>query len=362
VPPVSKHLLPDDAERADDVRILLWHVHGSWTTGFVQGGHEYLLPVLPDRSSDGVGRAQSWDWPSSARELSPQDLRREHIDVVVLQRPHELDLVREWTGRTPGRELPAVYLEHNVPGGRVPFDRHPMADQSHIPVVHVTHFNALLWDTGKAPVSVIDHGVIDPGQRYVGDLARAAVVVNEPVRRGRAVGTDLVLELARDHPVDVFGIAADLLRKEAHAPSGLRCYADLDQERLHVAMARRRVYLHPNRWTSLGLSLVEAMMLGMPVVAVASTETAVAVPPEAGVVTTRPDDLARAVRMFCENLDLARSVGDHARAHALERFGLGRFLRDWDLILAEVTSQCFSAAPGTDARDGDLRSSMERRA
>ena len=53
---------------------------------------------------------------------------------------------------------------------------------------------------------------------------------------------------------------------------------DLPQDRLHTEMARRRVYLHPVRWTSLGLSLIEAMMLGMPVVALATTEAAVDVP------------------------------------------------------------------------------------
>jgi glycosyltransferase involved in cell wall biosynthesis len=319
------------------MRILLWHVHGSWTTAFVQGAHDYVVPVLPDRGPDGVGRARSWDWPATVVERPPEALRDEQLDVVVLQRPHEADLVREWTGRIPGRDLPAVYLEHNVPGGRVPFDRHPMADQSRIAVVHVTDFNALLWDSGRAPVTVIDHGVIDPGHRYVGDLARAAVVVNEPVRRGRAVGTDLVLELSREHPVDVFGIAADALRAQPGAAPGLETHEGLNQEQLHAAMARRRVYLHPNRWTSLGLSLIEAMMLGMPVVAVAATETAVAVPPEAGTVTTRPDRLAAAVRDLCEDADLARSMGARARDVALERFGLGRFLDEWDGVLATAT-------------------------
>ena len=148
---MSRQLAASGAGRAEHVRILLWHVHGSWTTGFVQGAHDYLVPVLPDRRADGVGRARSWDWPSSAQELSPQDLRDEDVDVVVLQRPHELDLVREWTGRTPGSDVAAVYLEHNVPGGRVPFDRHPMADQSRIPVVHVTALQRVALGHGHAP-------------------------------------------------------------------------------------------------------------------------------------------------------------------------------------------------------------------
>ncbi len=318
------------------VRILIWHVHGSWTTGFVQGPHDYVLPVLPGRGPDGAGRAQSWDWPSRAREVSTERLREEEIDVVVLQRPHEAELVRAWTGRVPGRDVPAVYLEHNVPGGRVPFDRHPMAEQRRIPLVHVTHFNALLWDNGSAPFRVIEHGVPDPGHRYTGELAHAAVVVNEPVRRGRAVGTDLVLGFARHQPIDVFGIDAHLLRTLPGVPPELTTVEGLDQERLHAEMARRRVYLHPNRWTSLGLSLVEAMLLGMPVVVVASTESAVAVPAGTGIVSTRPDELAAGLRKLCHDVDLARAVGEDARAHALRRFDLRRFLRDWDAVLSDV--------------------------
>ena len=46
-------------------------------------------------------------------------------------------------------------------------------------VVHVTHFNALFWDAGSTPVRVIEHGIVDPGPLYSGDLPRAAVVINE---------------------------------------------------------------------------------------------------------------------------------------------------------------------------------------
>ena len=173
------------------MRILLWHVHGSWANAFLQGSHDYVLPVLPDRGPDGRGRATSWTWPSSVREVAPELLPKEDIDVVLLQRPHELDLVREWTGRTPGPDLPAVYVEHNTPGGEVPYSRHPLADQNLIPIVHVTYFNELFWDTGIAPTSVVEHGVVDPGYRYTGELPRAAVVVNEPKRRGRARNTRL---------------------------------------------------------------------------------------------------------------------------------------------------------------------------
>ena len=110
------------------LRILLWHVHGSWTTSLVQGRHEYVLPVTPDRDADGLGRARTWDWPANALELPPAQLRDLELDVVVLQRPHELETLCEaWTGRRPGRDIPAVYVEHNAPQGRIADMRHPAA-------------------------------------------------------------------------------------------------------------------------------------------------------------------------------------------------------------------------------------------
>jgi glycosyltransferase involved in cell wall biosynthesis len=316
------------------VRVLLWHVHGSWTTAFVQGGHEYLIPVTADRGSDGLGRARTWSWPASAVEITREEAADAEVDMVVLQRPHELEgLAAQWLGgRRPGREVAAVYLEHNAPQGRINELRHLAADRPELVVVHVTHFNDLFWDCGSTPTRVIEHGIVDPGDRYSGEVPAAAMVVNEPARRGRVTGTDLLERLGAAVPVDLFGMQTQHL---AGAP-GVRSVADLAQDRLHAEMARRRLYLHPVRWTSLGLSLLEAMHLGMPVVALATTEVVEAVPPEAGVVSTRVEVLADAARRLVADPEQARLMGKAARAAATARYGLDRFLADWDALLDEV--------------------------
>jgi hypothetical protein len=307
--------------------ILLWHVHGSWTTSFVHGPHRYLVACLPDRGPDGRGRAATYAWPDEVEEIDPVRAASEPVDVVLLQRSLDVDLAPTWLGgRRPGRDIPAVYVEHNAPQGRIADMRHPLAERDDITVVHVSHFNALFWDTGRARTRVIEHGVVDPGHRARAELPRGVVAINEAHRRGRVTGTDLIGALSAGAPLDLFGIDAERL--------GGR---DVTQAELHDEMARRRVYVHPFRWTSLGLTLIEAMLIGLPVVALDTTAIGEAVPPDAGVVSNRVEVLAAAVAAFAHDPDLACEVGGRARRAALERYSLDRFLRDWNELLLAVT-------------------------
>jgi hypothetical protein len=277
---------------ARPLRIL--HLHGSWTEALVRGGHHYLLPTRAEGGPWGLGKAGR-DWPG-AREVPVEHLAETDVDAVILQREEE------------------------------------------VPLVHVTHFNAGMWDSGRAPVSVIEHGIPDPGPRYTGELARVAVVVDEPVRRWRCTGTALLGSLARGAPLEVFGMGLD-------GPAGatgleepaLRALGDLGTEKLHGEMARRRLYLHPFRWTSLGLALIEAMHLGMPAVGLAATEAVETVPHGTGVLSTDLDTLTAAMRELVAGPQRARHMGARGGKAALRRYGLGRFLADWDRLLAEVT-------------------------
>nr|WP_246258547.1 glycosyltransferase [Amycolatopsis anabasis] len=330
------------------LRLLVWHVHGSWTTSFVQGPHTYLLPTVPGRGPDGRGRAGR-AWPERAHEVAPGDLPGAGVDAVILQRPEELELAQRWLGRRPGSEIPAIYVEHNTPRGNVPDTRHFLAGREDIPVVHVTHFNSLMWDTGIAPTRVIEHGVVDPGRLYTGESRSAAVMINEPVRRWRVTGTDLLPAFAEVAPLQVYGMGLDGLTSALGAdPARIRPVGDLSQPELHRAVARNRVYVHTARWTSLGLSLIEAMHLGMPVVAVASTEASRAVPREAGFVSADITELTTALGELLDHPDLAHRMGSFGREFALAHYGIEAFVRRWDELLLRAVPE----TAGTAARGG----------
>jgi hypothetical protein len=315
--------------------LLIWHVHGSWMDSFVSGGHRYLVPVNAPGDPDGRGLC-GHDWPRAV-EVPVGELRHQDVDLVVLQRPHELELAERLLGRRPGIDVPAVYVEHNTPRPFVVESLHPIAERDDIPLIHVTDFNRLMWDNGRAPTTVIGHGIADPGHLYTGDIAAAGTLIDEPVRRWRTVGADLLGAFGQVAPVDVWGSGTDDLNAPAHRCAGVTGHGDLRTGPLMKELAHRRVYLHTARWTSMDLSLLEAMFLGMPVVAVASTMTPLVVPPEAGVVSADVDTLRAALSGLVADRYLAEVVGKAARDYATEHFGLDRFLWDWDTV---IEAQC----------------------
>lgn len=305
---------------------------------FVRGRHQYLLPTTGARDGWGLGRGGR-DWPDSAIEVRPEDLVRESIDVVVLQRPDELAEVERLTGRMPGKDLPAIYLEHNTPkSGQVPDSLHPLAGRRGIPIVHVTHFNALFWDCGASRTEVIEHGIVDPGYRYTGANATLGLAINEPVRRWRVTGTDLLPAFSKVAPLEVFGIGTDRLPGAVDiAGDRLLIGGDVPPGVLRDRLPRSRAYLHPFRWTSLGLALLEAMHLGMPVIALGATEAFRAVPPDAGAVSSDVAELLATARLLLHEPEEARTRGLAARDFALRHYGLGRFLDAWDELLTDIS-------------------------
>jgi len=310
--------------------LLVWHVHGSWTESFVAGPHRYLLPLNANRDANGRG-LRGRNWPR-ANEVPLSRLRDEDIDLVVLQRPEEIELATRWLGRRPGVDIPAVYVEHNTPRPSAVDSVHPVAGRDDIPLIHVTDFNRLMWNNGAAPTRVISHGIADPGHLYTGEVPAAATMINEPSRRWRTVGADLLEELSNHTPIDVWGIGTESLNG---GTGKVRGKGDVGAPRLLHQVARRRVYLHTARWTSLGLSLVEAMYLGMPVVAVAATMAPLVVPAEAGVVSADVATLAYALEGFVTDLAAASAAGKAARDFAMAHFALDRFLAQWDDVIEE---------------------------
>jgi glycosyltransferase involved in cell wall biosynthesis len=108
--------------------------------------------------------------------------------------------------------------------------------------------------------------------------------------------------------------------------------------------ARYRFFFNPIRYTSMGLSVCEALMAGLPVVGLATTEMAVNIPNDvAGYVHTDVDFLIRQMRRLLEDRVLANRLSVGAREAALRQFNIERFKQDWLDTLDRAVGQTAAA-------------------
>lgn len=309
------------------LRILTWHVHGNYLYYLTQAPHEFWLVTRPGHPPGYAGRTGVLPWGGNVHEVDAAVVAQREFDVVLYQHREHWDRDRLHVLSEAQRKLPTVYLEHDPPQNNPFSERHWVLDPA-VLIVHVTHFNRLMWDCDNVPTRVIEHGVLVPeGVRYTGEVERGIVVVNNLASRGRRLGADIYASLSGRVPLDLVGMNAD-------AAGGLREIGNLD---LAAFTARYRFFFNPIRWTSLGLAVVEAMTIGMPIVGVAGTELpTVMVNGENGYVSTDLDALVEQMRRLLADPNEARRLGEGARRTALERFGIARFVRDWDRVLREV--------------------------
>lgn len=309
------------------LRVLTWHVHGTYLWSLAHIRHELFVPVKRGRPSGYGGVCGDWPWPPNIHEVPVEALPRLQVDAVVYQAHRHWEVDRHEVLSPVQRHVPQIFLEHDPPRASPTDTRHPVDDPD-AAVVHVTAFNQLMWDNGATPTRVIEHGVAVPEHlRYGGHLARGIAVVNGLAHRGRRLGADLFARARRQVPLDLVGMeAADL--------GGL---GEVSPPALPEFLTPYRFYFHPVRYTSLGLSLCEAMAVGLPVVGLATTELPTVIRNGVdGFVDTDLERLIDAMRLLLADPALARQVGAAGRAVARERFGIGRFVRDWEALLDEL--------------------------
>ena len=308
------------------LKILTWHTHGSYLLNLTQAPHDFYVLSRPGHPPGYAGRSGHLPWGANVHDLPASEARRARFDLIVFQDdPQYLD--DQYELLTPAqRRLPKIYLEHDPPREHPVDSRHPAAGRE-VLVVHVTHFNRLMWDNAAAPTRVIEHGVIDPGYLWTGELDRGLVVVNNISRRGRRLGSDLYQHFSSVLPLDLVGMGAE----EAGG------HGEVRHRDLPAFAARYRFFFNPIRYTSLGLAVIEAMMVGLPVVALATTEMATVVKDGLnGFASTDPAVLLSRMELLLKDKELAAALGLEGRRSALQRFGIARFVADWNAAFAEV--------------------------
>jgi hypothetical protein len=310
------------------LNVLTWHTHGSYLYYLSQAPHEFHVLSKPGRPPGYGGRCGHIPWGDNVHDLPVAAARDMQFDCILFQDDHQWEKDQYAFLTAAQRALPRIYLEHDPP--RVhPTDTPHLVDDPGVLLVHVTPFNELMWDNGRTPTRVIEHGVLVPdGVRYRGDLERGLVITNHLDRRGRRMGPDLFRQARAELPLELVGMAAEEL-------GGL---GEIEHGQLPAFASRYRFLFSPIRYSSLGLAVIESMMVGMPIVALATAEMATVIENGvSGYTDTNMATLVERMRLLLREPGLAHQLGDGARRRACERFSIERFAADWDKALRDVT-------------------------
>ncbi len=309
------------------LKILTWHTHGSYLLYLTQAPHDFYVLSRPGRPPGYAGRSGHLPWGPNVHDLPASEARGRQFDCILVQDDAQYLADQHELLSPAQRRLPRIYLEHDTPRESPVEQRHPVDDPD-VLLVHVTAFNRLMWNNGRTPTRVIDHGVIDPGYRYTGELERGLVVVNDIATRGRRLGFDVLQSAKAFLPLDLIG-----MNSETAGGLGEVLHAELP-----AFSARYRFLFNPIRWTSMGLGVIEAMLAGLPIVALATTEMVTVIRDgHNGFTGTDPGKLVADMACLLKDRGAAKALGEAARRSALERFSIERFVRDWNAAFALVT-------------------------
>jgi hypothetical protein len=312
------------------LKILTWHTHGSYLYYLTQVPHDFYVLSKSGRPPGYTGRSGHLPWGPNVHDLPVEAARAQPLDCILFQDDDQYLRDQYEFLSEAQRGLPRIYLEHDPPREHATDTRHPVDDPDTL-LVHVTPFNELMWDSGQTPTCVIEHGVIAPnGVRYRGNLERGLVIVNHIDRRGRRLGADIFERVRKRVPLDLIGMGTDEC-------GGL---GEIRHDELASFSADYRFLFNPIRYTSLGLAVIEAMMVGLPVVGLATTEMSTVVQNGVnGYIDTRIDTLIDRMDMLLANPEEAQRLSRGARSCAAQRFNIERFVRDWRSAFTRVTRQ-----------------------
>src|SRR2546430_11148865 len=139
-------------------------------------------------------------------------------------------------------------------------------------------------------------------------------------KRPRIAGYDILLHTQQKIPLDCVGM-------ETEAFGGL---GDIPYRDLHRLLADYRFLFSPIRYTSLPLAVIESMTIGMPIVALATTELPTVVEDGvSGFVSCDMEKLVEGMKFLLAHPQAAAEMGGQTKQVAHKRFGLERFIHDW---------------------------------
>jgi hypothetical protein len=298
-------------------KIFTWPGHQQYLFELAQGDFDVYIPAGQNQSF-----REQFSSQKNVIEVDPEVIKELQLDCILFQNEHSYQTAQHEVLSEEQRLLPKIYLEHHPPKQHPTNAKHFVEDLS-VQLVHVNHYNALMWDNNQVPVTVIENGVAAKTASFSGEIASGVIVLEENPADNRITGHDIFMQVKEALPLTVIQIGKENVT-----------YQNLPEKLSHY-----RFLFCADRYASPGFAVYQALMMGMPVVGLATTELPTLISNEvSGFADSDLNYLICKMKALLDDQQLAIKMGLEARKSALQRFSLERFLADWKQVVENTVA------------------------
>ncbi len=309
------------------MNILTHPVHTGYQFDLSKTGHEFFSLDIPG-SGEVFWDSKSRPQPRNFHRLKSLDDAPVKFDLALVH----FDLGYYYLGHL---DLPLIFKEHCL---RSPFGVPDEWSQRITCYSFASQTAASRWilPPELAPrKAIIGMGMdLRSYGRYQGGSGRVLVVGQNIHGRGNVKGRDNLLQIAEKVPFTVVGYGSQKL------PGGVGVAANYAELLGHYR--KHSAFLNPAR--TLGMSTLEAMATGMPVVTFRTVNSDIIRNGVNGFVVETVDEARRALKRLLSDRRLALRLGRNARETIRERFSAAKFVERWNSLFRQAV---FDHRPGT---------------
>lgn len=299
-------------------KIFTWPVNQQYLFQLAQGDFDIYIPKGQSESF-----RKQFSNQKNVIETELQSIKELALDCILFQDENSYQTLQYEVLSAQQLELPRVYLELNPPKNHPTNAKH-FVENKEVQLIHINHYNALMWDNNGLPVTVIENGISANNASFTGEKTCGVMVLEENPADDRVTGLDIFKQVKEALPLEVVQIGKD----------------DLTYQNLSEKLSHYRFLFSADRYASPGFAVFQAMMLGMPVVGLATTDLPTILENEAsGFTDSDINYLISKMQDLLNQPQLAIKIGSEARKTALERFNLERFLSDWKQVFENAVAQ-----------------------
>ena len=304
------------------MNILTHPVHTGYQYDLARTGHQFYSLDIP-----GSGEV-FWDFnsrpqPENYHRIPYSDEPTVKFDLALVH----FEMGYECLKRT---DLPMIWKEHCI---LRPFAAPAEWCERVSRFSFASHAAAEAWRMPPelaARKCVIGMGMdVDIYKGYAGSKPHVLVVGQKICSRGNEKGLDNLIRLAARFPISVVGRGNDGI------PGAIGFAKDRDELVRHYQ--EHQIFLNPSN--TLGMSTLEAMATGMPVVCFRMINSNVVRDGFNGLVVDNVKQAERALERLLKDRELRLKLGRNARATIGRKFRMEAFIRRWNELFQQVVDE-----------------------